>query len=148
MGSDNIFNCRTHNHNLKYLISWKEFGPKSNSWKPRTNLENCVELIIDFNSTFLDISSRHWRKRRANWEGWAVFPSSLSCCLWKGYRNFQKGAWMLKGEQCYRFLGTSTFHKRSAWYRSLTTILSVIRSVHLPPLIVQSKCWEKHPLNP
>lgn len=31
--------CQRQHNNLKYLVSWKGFGTKNNSWEPRSNLK-------------------------------------------------------------------------------------------------------------
>jgi hypothetical protein len=61
---EEVLDCRKKGKTKEYLISWKEFGEQENSWEPASNINNCQELIKEFESRFLDAASRYKRSRR------------------------------------------------------------------------------------
>jgi len=59
-----ILDCRMRGQQRQYLVSWKGFRPQENSWEPVANLENCKELVDQFNKRFPNAPSNHRRHRR------------------------------------------------------------------------------------
>jgi hypothetical protein len=59
---EEILDCRVRGKQHQYLVSWKGFGPQENSWEPDQNLENCKELVDQFNTTFPEAASKHQRR--------------------------------------------------------------------------------------
>ncbi|XP_068208739.1 uncharacterized protein [Palaemon carinicauda] len=46
---ESILESRNQKGKVEYLISWKDWGPKFNSWEPEENLEGCKEILERFN---------------------------------------------------------------------------------------------------
>jgi hypothetical protein len=49
---EDILDAKRINGKLKYLISWKGYGPSENSWEPKENLLNCEEALSDFKNRY------------------------------------------------------------------------------------------------
>ena len=49
---EDILDAKYIRGKLKYLLSWKGYGPSSNSWEPVENLINCEEAVRDFNQRY------------------------------------------------------------------------------------------------
>ena len=60
---EDILDRREIRGTLKYLVSWKGFGPSENSWEPEENLDNCGAMIEDFNKRHPNIG-QHKKRRR------------------------------------------------------------------------------------
>ncbi|PLW43215.1 hypothetical protein PCANC_06998 [Puccinia coronata f. sp. avenae] len=58
---EDILDCRVRGKQCQYLVSWKGFGPQENSWEPDQNLDNCKELVDQFNARFPEAASKHQR---------------------------------------------------------------------------------------
>jgi hypothetical protein len=61
---EDILDCRVRGKHRQYLVSWKGFGPQENSWEPDVNLQNCKELLDQFNTQFPDAANKHRRRQR------------------------------------------------------------------------------------
>jgi transposase InsO family protein len=61
---EGILDCRKRGRRRDYLVSWKRFGTRENSWEPEGNLENCAKLVQEFNHQYPDAAKRHKRTRR------------------------------------------------------------------------------------
>lgn len=46
---ESILESRERKGKVEYLISWKDWGPKFNTWEPAENLEGCQEVLDRFN---------------------------------------------------------------------------------------------------
>lgn len=66
LDADTILACWKLDNKIKYLVSWKVFRTKHNSWEPRTVLDNCVEPIYDFGIRLSDATTQHQRTRGKN----------------------------------------------------------------------------------
>jgi len=42
------YNCRKKRH--EWYVKWKGYGPQDNSWEPKDNLHNAIELLDEFES--------------------------------------------------------------------------------------------------
>lgn len=45
--------CQTARGAMQYLIKWKNYGHKENSWEPHHNLSNATEAITKFHCSYL-----------------------------------------------------------------------------------------------
>lgn len=45
---ERILDCRTVNGKREYLIKWKEYDAKFNTWEPEENLTGCKQLLNRF----------------------------------------------------------------------------------------------------
>lgn len=45
---ENILDTRQRKGKVEYLISWKDWGPKYNSWEPEENLAGCKDILDQF----------------------------------------------------------------------------------------------------
>lgn len=52
------------NNTHKYLVSWKSFRTKDNSWELKANLKNYAEVIHELDSRFLEAHSINRRMGR------------------------------------------------------------------------------------
>ena len=82
---DRILDKRNANTSAEYLIKWKNYPTHSSTWEPVQNLDNCSELIAEFEIRLNGQNSK-WRVIRA---GKAVFSSAkwiLGKFWWLGRR--------------------------------------------------------------
>ena len=49
---DEILDSRRFNRTLKYLVSWKGYGPEDNTWEPIQHLKHCSNKVTDFHTKF------------------------------------------------------------------------------------------------
>jgi hypothetical protein len=63
---EGILDRRTRGRKTEYLVSWKGFSPKDDSWEPEGHLANCAKAIKEFNFKYPDAAA--WHKRR-RWKG-------------------------------------------------------------------------------
>jgi len=49
---------------VKYLVYWKEFIAKSNTWKKKKNLENTKEAVAEFKEKLDRVKKKNFRRRR------------------------------------------------------------------------------------
>ena len=45
---EQILDSRIHRDKVQYLVHWKGYSDNDHTWKPWTNLTNCVKLVIKF----------------------------------------------------------------------------------------------------
>ena len=45
---EKILDSRHYRKQLQYLVRWKGYGPKDDSWQPVKNLSGAKELITEF----------------------------------------------------------------------------------------------------
>jgi chromodomain protein Y len=50
------------NREWKYLIAWKGYGSKDNTWEPEQNLKDCKDLLKEF-------KEKHMRKSKSGSRG-------------------------------------------------------------------------------
>ena len=48
---EKIMDSRTHNADTEYLVKWKGYDDKDNTWEPLRNLTNCRQALRDFHQT-------------------------------------------------------------------------------------------------
>jgi hypothetical protein len=49
---EDILDVKKVRGRFKYLVSWRGFGPEENTWEPVSNLENCMETLLEFHKKF------------------------------------------------------------------------------------------------
>ena len=49
---DEILDSRRFNRTVKYLVSWKGYGPEENTWEPVQHLKNCPDKLADYHDKF------------------------------------------------------------------------------------------------
>ena len=49
---DSILDSKRFNKTVKYLVSWKGYGPEENTWEPLSHLTNCSEKLNTYHSKF------------------------------------------------------------------------------------------------
>ncbi|KAK7017114.1 Chromobox protein 5, partial [Halocaridina rubra] len=42
---ESILDSRERKGKIEYLIAWKDWGPKYNTWEPEENLQGCPEIL-------------------------------------------------------------------------------------------------------
>jgi len=92
---EKICDVRCHNDVEEFLVKWKGFGVKSNTWEPRQNLGNAEEAIEEFlshQSFEVDFicgcrSVGGMKQYNVKWKGW---PSSAN--TWEPRAGLMKGA--------------------------------------------------------
>ena len=45
---DQVLDCKRICKSLRYLVSWKGYGPEDNTWEPASNLANSQDLVNNF----------------------------------------------------------------------------------------------------
>ena len=48
---DRVLDKRISNRKVQYLISWRGYDQGSNSWEPVANLQQCRQLVEEFEMT-------------------------------------------------------------------------------------------------
>lgn len=92
---EKICDIKFENEEEMYLVKWKGFGVKDNTWEPRKNLLNANGVINDFHKEHnyevecICGSRRVEGKRqyRVRWKGWPP-----SCDTWEVRDSLMKGA--------------------------------------------------------
>ena len=61
---EKILNKRKIKGVVNYLVYWKEFIAKSNTWKKKRNLENTKEAVAEFKEKLDRVKKKNFRRRR------------------------------------------------------------------------------------
>lgn len=72
----------------KYIVSWKGFCIKNNSWDPRGDLQNSSKLRNEFNYRLPKGLSRQRSTTRKKWESIQFHHVAFWFNLWKEHRAF------------------------------------------------------------
>lgn len=95
---ENILNFRRCNKNVRYIVSWTVY------LKPRSNLNNCVNLMIESCFIFPDAGSLNQRTRRKRLEG-KVSSHWVFNAAHKKDTEISRGSLAVEGGGCHYMLG-------------------------------------------
>jgi len=92
---EKICDIKFHDGQEMYLVKWKGYGTKRNTWEPRENLGNAYEAISKFlqgqtyEVEYICGTRRigEGREYRVRWKGWPA-----SCDTWESRASLVKGA--------------------------------------------------------
>lgn len=59
-----VLDKRKRRNKIEYLVSWKGYGAEDDTWEPVSNLENCKELVVEFEERFPNAEVGKKRSRR------------------------------------------------------------------------------------
>jgi hypothetical protein len=60
---EKILDSRTHNTDTEYLVKWKGYDDKDNTWEPLKNLTNCQEALRNYQQRHHSANPRNPRRR-------------------------------------------------------------------------------------
>lgn len=58
---EKILDCRVWRYKKYYLVKWKGYSEKDNTWEPLCNLKNVYSLVADFHKDKKKPCSKHER---------------------------------------------------------------------------------------
>jgi len=75
----------------KYLVQWKGFTAKGDTWEKRENLKNAEELIEEFERGGVEVRQQEKIEKKMNIGGWNYWGGiQLSCCMSEMIRSLRK----------------------------------------------------------